>query len=447
MKIVDQLNRIINNYEIYEEAGYFDSYYNELANFLEKKLVKSPFKKKNAQILIEHMEILLEYTSFNNNNWVFYSSLIDNHKFFDTLADNIDKFRFSEHIWDVFQSLATKYSDLFFSDKMINKLSKLDVGSMNSNSIYDAMNPEQKKKYIKLLYENNKPIYIPLDKMSNESLSFVKEHIIHYLKYSNVFFLKDELKDDKKVMSQIIDYLDNNLECTIDSIVAITQPDSQDCKEYHTLISLLFEDICRSENVNFSEIEYLSSGAFSTVFTVKNKVIKISKKDRQTKMFPNNPYIVAPLLRREFIVDGFKVFIEVTERVKTGEIKEEELYNLYRNIRNLGLIWGDVASRNAGRLIKDNRIHWVEDISPSDETLGLEQSVKDIVLPAGSLVVLDADFIYKEGDPNFEYVSNSLHCKFEERYQHEKAYKLSNDGNNEPIIINVVQDELSHRIK
>ena len=429
MNIVDKLKIIIKDYEIYNEDDFYQSYYNELAAFLERKLLKSLFRKRNAQILVDHMDIILRYTSFNNNNWVFYSSLTDNPHFFDAFSDNIDKFRFPEHSWDVFQPLANKYPNSFFSDKMINVLSMLDVGSMVSNSFYDAMNYEQKKKYIKLLFENNKPVCIPLGKMSDESLNFVKENIIKFLKYSDIFFLKKEFKDDKKIMSQINNYLDNNPECVINSILTYTHSSSYDCKEYHALISILFEDICRSENAKFSEIEYLNTGGFSTVFAVKNKVIKIGK-SRETQIFPNNPYIVAPLLRREFIVDGFKVFIEVTERVKTDVFDEEELYNLYKNIRNLGLVWGDVALKNAGRLIKDNKIHWIEDICPSDETLGLEPSIKEVVLPAGSLVVLDADFIYKEGDPNFQYAYNSLYCKFEERYQREKAYKLIDVNDN-----------------
>ena len=55
-----------------------------------------------------------------------------------------------------------------------------------------------------------------------------------------------------------------------------------------------------------------------------------------------------------------KIFLEVTERVDTKtEVTTEELYQLYKKIRALGLVWTDVAKRNVGRLKKDNIVHWI----------------------------------------------------------------------------------------
>ena len=52
------------------------------------------------------------------------------------------------------------------------------------------------------------------------------------------------------------------------------------------------------------------------------------------------------------------IFFEVIEKVDTNinDITKEEIYKLYKNIREIGLIWTDVKIDNVGRLIKDNKI-------------------------------------------------------------------------------------------
>ncbi len=106
-------------------------------------------------------------------------------------------------------------------------------------------------------------------------------------------------------------------------------------------------------------MNYIKSGHYSTVFSIGNKVIKLGRY-RVTKQFPNNPYIVTPLLRKSILMDNINFFIEVVEKVDTTnkDVTYEDLYNLYKHIRDLGLIWTDVAKRNVGRLLKDNIIHW-----------------------------------------------------------------------------------------
>ena len=71
-----------------------------------------------------------------------------------------------------------------------------------------------------------------------------------------------------------------------------------------------------------------------------------------------------------------KIFLEVTERVDTKtEVTTEELYQLYKKIRDLGLVWTDVAKRNVGRLKKDNIVHWNTPLSPTDEALELKKYI------------------------------------------------------------------------
>lgn len=80
------------------------------------------------------------------------------------------------------------------------------------------------------------------------------------------------------------------------------------------------------------------------------------------------------MLRKKIDIDNQVFYIEVVEKVDTSnkDITEEDMYNLYKNVRDLGLMWNDVAIRNVGRLLKDNSIHWQGNLSPSDKALELD---------------------------------------------------------------------------
>ena len=182
-----------------------------------------------------------------------------------------------------------------------------------------------------------------------------------------------------------------------------------------------------------SKIEINTSGGYSEVVILGDKVLKIGS-SRKTKEFPNNPYIIKPLLRQEVTIDDTTIFVEVTERVIVNreEVTDEILYSLYKELRNLGLVWTDIAAKNVGRLIKDNDIHWKEQIEPSDETLGLKKFKGVKKLKRGDFVILDADYIYEEGDKDISYPTRDICEEFESRYQSEKdgITTIERDNNN-----------------
>ena len=60
-------------------------------------------------------------------------------------------------------------------------------------------------------------------------------------------------------------------------------------------------------------------------------------------------------------------------------------------------------------------------MNPTEEVLGLGTKKGKVILEKGELVILDADFIYDENDPNINYTNNKpLYDEFEKRYQTEK---------------------------
>lgn len=142
--------------------------------------------------------------------------------------------------------------------------------------------------------------------------------------------------------------------------------------------------------ITYNDIKELPSDAFSLILQIGDKVIKVGRER------------VAPkLLRKEFKIDEENsIFIEVNERLDINyQITEEELYQLYKKVRQLVLICIDVAFRNIGILLKDNKIHWRQKLPLTDEVLGLEKyRWSKIMLKKGDIVICDNDIIYDEND-------------------------------------------------
>lgn len=187
-------------------------------------------------------------------------------------------------------------------------------------------------------------------------------------------------------------------------------------KDIEELIYLLVEDICRNEGCSFKDIQYIATGGYSKVFEIGDKILKIST-DRKTIKIPDNPYIIRPLLRC-FLADN--LFVEVTEKAQVcDDISNEELYELYKKLRDFGIIWTDVNKRNVGRLIKDNKIYWRDNIIPNSKCLNLVDRDFNNYLKKGELVVIDSDCMYSID--NFKHsFEDSYFAAFEYQYKKDR---------------------------
>lgn len=170
------------------------------------------------------------------------------------------------------------------------------------------------------------------------------------------------------------------------------------------------------EKLKVTDIKILESGSFSNVIGIGNTIIKLGK-SRKTFNIPNDERILQPYLRRDLNKEfGIDATIEVSDKVETDIILDEnELYNIYKEIRNRGIICADMKYSNIGKLIKDN--------SPrNNEKNGMIGNVTN-TLKAGDYVILDTDFIYKENDPNIKY-GNNLAEQFEYKYLNQTKNKV-----------------------
>jgi hypothetical protein len=438
-KLIEESKEIRERNAHCENITYLNDYFEELSKFLFKKLRNPFFKNKNAKIIAEHFDEILPFIARPNIDiLLLYSELlIDQPNFKEKFILGLKKYPYKDSIEEILYNMwcrlnannkIDKYNE-FLDDEVLKTLAGLSLDGTCYESILNRINEERQKSFLEILVEYKANIsYLGVQYKGNNKKIIFDNLPLFMQNSQNLYNLMDFVKEDPTALEKIKEYIDNNEEQTIDSIFCETEKlekiTDQTIKD---VLKLLIIEIIKNENAKYSDIEY-NGGGFSRILLIGDKVIKIG--NRKTKSFPNNPYIVAPLLRKEIGTNNKTCFVEVTERVETNiDISNEDLYQLYKKLRDLGLIWTDIKAQNVGRLKKENIIHWNKELKPSEKVLGLTEKRGDIILKEGELVVLDADFIYDENDSNINYVNNrELTEEFEKKYQNEKTNSIKKEG-------------------
>lgn len=383
--------------------------------------------KRNKDKIRKYADYILKNCS--DYNWIAsYLIMYDGDELIDAIINNYNKLK--ENNIDTYPIInrITKYSNdklISYIDKLIpviddftlrNILDKIKDNEEVMNYIIDKylINSTISIKLTSFLLKNN--LYI--DKVYQNFDNIISNNIKDLYELKKQGTLNEEASTKiSKIVQNNKEYLDNTIEDILKEIYG-EKFNSKDFKVGIDTIKIIIKELCQNENKTYGNIEYLGKGTFSYVLAVGDKVLKIGIK-RYTDSFPNNPYIITPLLRESIKINKEnKIFLEVTERVDTKtEVTTEELYQLYKKIRDLGLVWTDVAKRNVGRLKKDNIVHWNTPLYPTDEALELKKYINASQLKKGDLIILDADHIY-EG-----YKYNLTNKEFEDRYQEELKEK------------------------
>lgn len=411
-------------------ASYCNDSFDKLSNFILKKLDSRLVKlrNKNTKIIADHFDEILPYIVSDNMNILFLNIdlLIEQPNFKEKFIEGLKKYPYPDKIdrlfyiiWIILNNKTNKFNN-FIDSSILKAISTMNVSSYFYQDMLNRLNEKNQKIFLNILAENKCDIpYSEIAyKGSNEQIIY--DNLPLFMENSqNLYSLMKFVKDNPSAYSKVKDYLDNNPEKAINSIFCeINKRVEMKDTTLKEVVKLIILDVLKNENVKFSDITY-TGGGLSRVLLIGNKVIKIG--DRATKSFPNNPYIISPLLRKKLEFNGESCFVEVTERVDTSKkASRAELYQLFKKLRNLNLVWTDIKEINVGRLKKENIIHWRQNLNPKDEILGLGVKRGETILKEGDLVILDADFIYDENDPNINYLNNKdIYDEFEKRYQSE----------------------------
>ena len=165
------------------------------------------------------------------------------------------------------------------------------------------------------------------------------------------------------------------------------------------------------------DIKKLNGGNYSNVIEIGDKILKIGS-ERMRFNIPNNEHILVPIIRKDLsIISDIPMVIEVSEKVDTKvNLTDDELYQIYKDLRINGIIWTDVKNDNLGRLLKDNIVHY-DNVLLDNEAKGIE-GTSTKTLKKGEYVIIDTDFIYDEDDENIKW-GNMKSMMFETRYINE----------------------------
>lgn len=421
-------------------ASYFKDVFHDLSDFIISKLNDSLFSNINIKEIANHFDEILPYVVSSNINILIQDTnkLVEQPGFKEKFIKGLKKYPYKDKIdkllyfiWAGLNNNPNQF-DTFIDSEILNTLSIMDLNGIVYLNILNKLNENNQREFLKLLIKNKCNIHYLVIEYKGNSRQIIYDNIDFFIENArNLYALKEFVKDNPNALSQVKNYINNNNEKAINSIfygtdfIGIDTDSIIKDPTIKEIVKLIIFDVMKNENIKFSDITY-TDGGFSRILLIGDKVIKIG--GRVTKIIPNNPYIVTPLLRREFNINDETCFVEVTERVDTSKkVSKEELYQLFKNLRNLGLIWTDICETNAGYLKRKNIIHWRENIEPSEEVLELENKRGTIILEEGDLVVLDADFIFDENDSDIDYSNKRIiYDEFENRYQDEIKYEKEN---------------------
>ena len=426
--------KIIRQHSIeYNVASYYTDKFDNLSDFILKKLNSKLFKHRNAEVIANHFDEIFPYIVMSNINIIllYINLLIKQPHFKEKFLEGLKKYPYNDGVEQLFYNIWTSLDnesnqfDDFIDENILKTISTMGVEGAFYSDMLNRLNEDNQKKFLNILVNNKCNIFYMAIEYKGNNKQIIYDNLPLFIENSqNLYALMGFVKDNPNSFSQVKDYIDNNEEKAINSIFCETDHlGKMKDPALREIVKLIILDVMKNENAKFSDITY-NSGGLSRVLLIGDKVIKIG--DRVTKTFPNNPYIIAPLLRKELKFNGESCFLEVTERVDTDNSPtKEELYQLFKKLRNLKLVWTDIKGINVGRLKRENIIHWRENLNPTEEMLSLENRRGEDILKEGDLVILDADFIYDENDPNINYINNKdLYDEFEERYQKEKKQLL-----------------------
>src|SRR5574344_1618377 len=413
--------------------------------------ISSQLKKLSNSYLINNIDFIMNNISAADLNLLLNNPKIYKYdKFVSLIINNLDKINYSNSsiypiLFNILDNIGN--SDLLFNDKFYQLL---DNSNCNKNEVLNFIETNASN-YTKdiIVYGlknwNNSINILVKHALDNKLDEIVRDNISSILsKTENIYdlnditidsvinrYVKDEIYKDKKrfIKEIVISQFANNPDTVRIPIYHNIEEEQASPINENTInleedgITLfllpLLEEIATNENVDITSIHEIGSGSYSTSYRLGDKVIKIGL-NRQTMSFNDNPYINRPLLRtvlKNKENNKNLIFVEVNQYLDTTNIGDEELYQLYASIRDIGLIWTDVRKDNVGRLLYDNQVNWKTKLEPSIKSLGLDEYVGVGNLFRGDIVILDNDYIYKDDNPKIGYSSNSVQEKYEKRYQ------------------------------
>lgn len=268
-------------------------------------------------------------------------------------------------------------------------------------------------KYIK---DSSVSIYLPYLIKDNPKLLTAKQS-----------FLKEKI--DTRVIDKVInENIDLLVAEMIISVNSVAKDSSNSVKKLYLkelpFIKQLIKELTKSTQINLSDIIPLTKGANNVPYKIGDKVLKIGC-SRRTFNINDNKRFLKPLYRKDIKLDDKNIlYLEITQYVDTNNITNEDVYQIYQELREQNIYWLDPKPENLGRLTKENRIYYPGITSVDILSTGYKTK-DDTILPPGELIILDNDYIFTEEELiKLNLLKVIKNNKYERRYQESKKNKV-----------------------
>jgi len=185
-------------------------------------------------------------------------------------------------------------------------------------------------------------------------------------------------------------------------------------------VLLIIEDACRLGGVSVIDMDFFERGSYSVVYKAGDYLIKLGRK-RLANKIAADPNLLYPFCRK--YIKEFDLFIEVTSLENPKNIDMEDVYQIFKAIREEGRCWIDAKTENVVRLTKENGSYPFE-VDP--ETIGFIGEMPKSKKTINECVICDTDLLYDEKNVPWELINEECskkvledYQKLEERYQQE----------------------------
>ena len=283
------------------------------------------------------------------------------------------------------------------------------IKSIRENfEFYEPYSEYYNKKYmINLIIENDELDYILKNFGNISQYDFEsKEPILEYINKNINRISKNDLQKIK--FSLTYQLLEEKFELTDDDV--------NKAKD-------LFVETANKENLTIFDIKKINYGSYSSIYRLGSKIIKIGYK-RAIKNIVDNNRILLP----DSITKVKSNIIEITDYIDgKSDFSKDEVYEVYKELREQGIIWLDPTSENLKRLDEETKLKQ-EKKSLNRDKYPFIKNRRFINRPlrTNELIIIDLDHLVGEDDrPNICRVNDYLREDIlTDRENYEKRYLL-----------------------
>jgi len=188
-------------------------------------------------------------------------------------------------------------------------------------------------------------------------------------------------------------------------------------------VRFLLNKLAEDEGVDFFDLREISRGSYSTAYRLGNKVVKVGR-SRATKIIDNSRILIPDQMLR---IGGN--IIEINDYVKdVRSASNEKVYEVYKELREQGIIWMDPWFLNLGKLDRATLESQREKEKHKSKMPFLVENrkIKQRELKTGDYVIIDLDHLVDETNKEeIKRVSKNLdEMRIEVRKEYEKRYIL-----------------------